>query len=403
MALNAIIFDVDGTLIDSNAAHVEAWDQALKQHDYEVSADRIAVEIGKGGDKLVPSILGEQIDRRDGDSLRKAHTTEFTKIAESTALHAFAGVEPLLMDIRKRGLKLALATSSKKKELQITQRSARVDWTKYFDVIATGDDASESKPAPGILEVAIRKLKLSPAQCVMVGDTPYDADTARDAGTICFGVTCGGMNDEKTLRAAGMRKVYRDAIDIHTHLDDAIRIASPGGAILTQNVIERLMKEALAVAREGLDSGEVPIGCVIAGGDGTIIARGHNELNASQNKTAHAEMVTFVRAAGKIPTDSKDLILVSTLEPCVMCLGACMEAAVDTILFGLAAPTDGGRKRVRPPVSPESQMPRILGGILSDESRDLLKEFLKRGAANPVQVKFVRELLDLTGADTEFK
>jgi len=157
-----------------------------------------------------------------------------------------------------------------------------------------------------------------------------------------------------------------------------------------------LMKAALAIAREGLDAGEVPIGCVIARGDGTIIARGHNELNASQNKTAHAEMVTFARAAGKISTDTKDLILVSTLEPCVMCLGASMEAAVDTVLFGLSAPTDGGRKRVRPPVSPESQMPRILGGILSDESRDLLKEFLKRDSANPAQVKFVRELLALT-------
>jgi HAD superfamily hydrolase (TIGR01509 family) len=396
MALGAIIFDVDGTLIDSNAAHVQAWDQALKQHHYQVSPDRIAVETGKGGDKLVPSILGEQIERRDGDSLRKAQETEFTKIAESTRLNAFAGIEPLLTAIRKRGLKLAIATSSKKKELQLNLRSAGVDWTKYFDVIATGDDASESKPAPAILEVAIQRLKLSPGQCLMVGDTPYDADTARDAGTVCFGVTCGGMNDEKTLRAAGMRKVYRDPTDINAHLDEAIRIASPGSAILTQDLIESLMKEALAVAREGLNSGEVPIGCVIARGDGTIIARGHNELNASQNKTAHAEMVTFARAAGKIPTDAKDLILVSTLEPCVMCLGASMEAAVDTILFGLSAPADGGRKRVRPPVSPESQMPRILGGVFCDESRRLLEEFLKRGPDNPVQVKFVRELLALT-------
>jgi HAD superfamily hydrolase (TIGR01509 family) len=393
MALSAVIFDVDGTLIDTNAAHVQAWDQALKQHDYRVSVDRIGVEIGKGGEKLVPSILGEKIDRRDGDSLRRTHTSEFTKIAESIKLNAFASVEPLLTAIQKLGLKLALATSSTEKELQITQRSARVDWTDRFDVIATGDDARESKPAPAILEVAIKKLKLSPAQCVMIGDTPYDADAARDAGTVCFGVTCGGMNDEKTLRATGMRKVYRDPADINAHLDEAIRIASPGSAILTPELIETLMKDALVVARQGLNAGEVPIGCVIARGDGTIVARGHNELNASQNKTAHAEMVTFAHAAGKMPTDSKDLILVSTLEPCVMCLGASMEAAVDTILFGLQAPTDGGRKRVRPPVSPESQMPRILGGVLSNESRDLLKEFLKRNPANPVQVKFVRELV----------
>ena len=225
MALSAIIFDVDGTLIDSNAAHVRAWDRALKLHHYQVSADRIAVEIGKGGDKLVPSILGDDINRKDGDSLREAHTSEFTKIAESNPLRAFAGVESLLTALRVRGLELAIATSSKKKELQTTQRSAGVDWANHFDVIATGDDASESKPAPAILKVAIKKLKLSPAQCLMVGDTPYDSDTARDAGTVCFGVTCGGMNDARTLRAAGMRTVYRDPNDIHAHLDAALRIA----------------------------------------------------------------------------------------------------------------------------------------------------------------------------------
>jgi HAD superfamily hydrolase (TIGR01509 family) len=393
MALSAIIFDVDGTLIDSNAAHVQSWERAFKKHEYQVSLDRIAVEIGKGGDKLIPSILGQQIDRQDGESLRKAHTAEFTRIANSTHLQTFSGVAALIAGVRQRGLKVALATSSKKKELEITQKSAGVDWSHLFDVIATGDDAEESKPAPAILEAAIRKLNLCPAECLMVGDTPYDADTARDAGVVCFGVTCGGMNDQRTLRASGMRKVYRDPADIAAHLDEALQIASPGSAVLTQMLIESLMQKALAAAREGLERGEVPIGCIIARGDGTVIAEAHNELNASRNKTAHAEMVAFARAAGKVPTDARDLILVSTLEPCVMCLGASMEAAVDTIIFGLCSPTDGGRKRVRPPISPESQMPRILGEVFFGESRILLEQFLKRTDANPLQSKFVQELL----------
>lgn len=396
MALSAIIFDMDGTLIDSNDAHVQAWDVALKKHGYQVSYDRLAVEIGKGGDKLIPSVLGNDIEKRDGESLRKAHTDEYIKIAETKGLRPFPGVDELLTAIHQRGLKLALATSSSKKELHITQKSAGVDWSHYFDAIATGEDAAESKPAPGILQAAIKKLNLSPAECAMIGDTPYDADTSRDAGAIGFGVTCGGMNDEKTLRATGMRKVYRDPADIAAHLDEAIRIASPGAAILTNKVIDSLMREALTIAAEALDHGEVPIGCVIARGDGTIIARGHNELNATQNKTAHAEMVAFAQAAGQVTTDAHDLILVSTLEPCVMCLGAAMEAAVDTILFGLRAPTDGGTKRVHPPVSPESQMPRILGDILPDESRNLFEEFLKRGPSNPMQVRFVQELLAMS-------
>ncbi len=118
MALSAVIFDLDGTLIDSNTSHVLAWDKALKKHGYRVSSDRIGVEIGKGGDKLIPSILGAQIDREDGDSLRKSHTEEFTRIAESTPLRAFPGVKALLGAIRHRGLKVALATSSKMKELK---------------------------------------------------------------------------------------------------------------------------------------------------------------------------------------------------------------------------------------------------------------------------------------------
>ena len=76
-----------------------------------------------------------------------------------------------------------------------------------------------------------------------------------------------------------------------------------------------------------------------------------------------------------------------------MCLGASMEAAVDAILFGLSAPEDGGRKRVQPPISPESQMPRILGGVRADESRALLQEFVDLPPSNPIQLKCVKELL----------
>lgn len=396
MALNALIFDLDGTLIDTNSAHVDAWQRTFKSHGYQVSRDRIEVEVGKGGDKLIPSIFGQQIDQRDGDKLRHVHTEEFTKIAKSTKFPVFPGVEQLFSAIRQRGLKLALATSSKKSELEVTLQSAGVDWLDQFDQIATAEDASESKPAPQILQAAIRKLKIAPTECAMIGDTPYDADTARDAGAICLGVTCGKMNDEKTLRSTGMRKVYRDPAHLAEHLPEALQISSPGIETLTQDRVVSLMKEALVTAADAMHHGEVPIGCVIARGDGRIIARGHNEQNRSQNKTAHAEIVAFTRTAGKVRTDARDLILVSTLEPCVMCLGAAMEAAVDTILFALRAPMDGGTHRVRPPLSPESQMPRILGDVLANDSRKLFQEFLDSSPSNPMQVKFVRQLLSAT-------
>jgi len=155
-----------------------------------------------------------------------------------------------------------------------------------------------------------------------------------------------------------------------------------------------LMREALRTAEEGMEAGEAPIGCVIARGDGTIIARAFNEMNRTGNKTAHAEIVAFARAAGKAPLEARDLILASTLEPCVMCTGAAMEAAVDVIYYGLRAPADAGTGRVRPPESPESSMPRIIGDVLAGESRRLFERWLERHRETP-QAAYVEQLLAL--------
>lgn len=173
---------------------------------------------------------------------------------------------------------------------------------------------------------------------------------------------------------------------------------------LTQTEREMLMREALAEAESGMSEGEAPIGCVLAQGQGEnlrIVARGHNRVNALSRKTAHAEMVTFENAGGAdgsppaLPLDATDAILVSTLEPCVMCLGAAMEAGVKLVLFGLEAPADNGTQRVKPPESPESTAPEIAGGILAAESRALFEKWLI-GKEGTEQAKFVEQLLILT-------
>ena len=212
---------------------------------------------------------------------------------------------------------------------------------------------------------------------------------------------------------------------------------------LTRQQQEYLMREALEEAKRGVAEGEAPIGCVIArpvsdainrqnsgkaeaaqepqepkqqeqnskeqepeAQNGAyhevkIVARGHNRMNGLQSKIAHAEIMAFQSAAGNgtaepaIPLDSKDAILVSTLEPCVMCLGAAMEAGVALVLFGLKAPADNGTQRVRPPESPESANPQIIGDILAGESRQLFEEWLK-GKEGTEQAKFVEQLLALT-------
>ena len=124
-------------------------------------------------------------------------------------------------------------------------------------------------------------------------------------------------------------------------------------------------------------------------------------MNALGRKNAHAEIIAFENAGSMngqppaLPLDAQEVILVSTLEPCVMCLGAAMESGVSHVLFGLAAPADNGTQRVKPPESPESTAPEIQGGILSAESRALFEQWL-RGKEGTEQAKFVEQLLALT-------
>ena len=165
------------------------------------------------------------------------------------------------------------------------------------------------------------------------------------------------------------------------------------------------MREALAEAERGMAEGEAPIGCVLARGSGDtlrVVARGHNRVNALQRKTAHAEIVAFENAGSDgsgslpaVPLDADDVILVSTLEPCVMCLGAAMEAGVGTVVFGLEAPADNGTRRVKPPESPESKAPTVTGGVLAGESRRLFEDWF-RGKEDTDQAAFVKQLLALT-------
>jgi len=217
MDARAWILDVDGTIIDSNAAHVEAWQRAFARHGHGITAERIRVEIGKGGDKLVPSILGETAEEREGETLRELQTEEFLAIARTRKLPPFPGARELVAELRRRGVRTAIATSSGNEHLEALGRSSGLDLEDLTDILVNADDIEESKPAPDLIVAAVKKLGVPAAECLMVGDTPWDAQACVAAGVACIGVRSGG-NDSATLRAAGAREVREDLADVLAHL-----------------------------------------------------------------------------------------------------------------------------------------------------------------------------------------
>lgn len=393
-SLSAVIFDLDGTLVDSNREQVDAWLMAFEALGYKVGRDRVEQAVGKGGDQLVADLLGEEVDKKDGDKLREAQPKHAMPLFKQRGVKAFPRAASVLAACRERRLKTALATSSGQKVQSELLALAGID-SELFDVRVTADDADRSKPHPDLLHVAIGKLGVSPAECVNVGDTPWDCMAARRAGLVTIGLS-HDLNDEQTLRTAGARVVVDGVPALFDRLDDLLHIASPRTARLTCDRIELLMTAALSSAEEGLAAGEAPIGAILAAGDGRFLAGGYNRLNGTSDRITHAEIVALHAAAGRYPIDANDLILVCTLEPCVMCLGAAMEAGIDTVLYGLRAPADGGSSRVTPPTSPESQMPRIVGEIFADRSRKLFERFLEKHPEGQ-QARFVRQLLGQTG------
>lgn len=229
MALQAIIFDIDGTLVDTNPSHIEAWRRAFTRLGFEVPPERIRVEIGKGGDLLVPSILGEELERDHGDALRKAQKEAFLEIADRVHFRVFPKVPELFKALRQREIRTALATSSDTKHLQAIMDSAGLDLTGLADVLVTKGDAEASKPAPDLLFAALEKLDASPARCAMVGDTVYDGQASVAAGITFIGLL-SGCSSESALLEAGACGVWRDTGHLCAELDRVLEIASHAAA-----------------------------------------------------------------------------------------------------------------------------------------------------------------------------
>ena len=372
MPLSAFLFDLDGTLLDTNEQHARAWQRALDHLGYRVPASRILLEIGKGGDRVVPTLVGAKVEARHGQELRDAQSEAYQKIIEGETVPVFPKAEALLEACQERGYKTALVTASNEQDLEYVLDRAGLDLTAMLDAVVTDDDAERSKPAPDAVRAAVQKLGLASGQCVMVGDTPYDALAARRAGIVTLGVLTGAHPAE-ALHRAGARATYDDTGALLADLDAAVQQAAPGRTPLTEMHLKDLMQDALDEAWAGLSEGELPIGSVVTAGNGRIVGRGHNRARATGNRVAHAEMMALADAAEKLDAGA---VLATTVEPCTMCLGAAMEAGVDTVVYAVPAPENSGAERVTPPAA--GVFPRLLGGVRAEGSRALLRRWLDR-------------------------
>jgi phosphoglycolate phosphatase-like HAD superfamily hydrolase len=214
----AAIFDLDGTLLDSVDLHALAWHEAFVEFGHDVGFEQARSQIGKGGDKLIPVFLSMEEQRDHGEAMESWRGERF-KSAYLPLVRPFSAVPDLLRRVRDAGVRIAIGSSAKKDELGKYLDIAGI--TDLVEVTASSEDAEESKPAPDIFEVVLKKLKIEGADAVAIGDTPYDASAARKAGVATIGVLCGGFT-EASLREAGCADVYPGPAALFARFKDSL-------------------------------------------------------------------------------------------------------------------------------------------------------------------------------------
>ncbi len=213
--IHAVIFDVDGTLVDSNDAQARSWVDALKEFGYSVPYEKVRPLIGMGGDKVLPETIGVQKDSEKGKQISKRRS-EIFKEKYLPNVKPFPDAQKLLDRMRERGLKLAIATSAQPDELRpLLQIVGAAD---LIEDKTTARDVKSSKPDPDVMQVALKRVGYPPNEVVMIGDTPYDIEAARKVGVGTIAFRCGGWSDSDLAGAIAM---YNDPADLLAHYDSS--------------------------------------------------------------------------------------------------------------------------------------------------------------------------------------
>lgn len=218
--IKAVIFDVDGTLVDSVAIHAKAWQEAFAAFGHDIPFDELRGQIGKGGDQLLPVFLSKEQRETQGEQI-DAHRAEIIKERMLQKIEAFPKVRALFERLRGDGIRIALASSAKGDELETYKEKA--DIVGLVEEETSSDDAERSKPHGDIFQAALDRLSgIAPDEAVVIGDTPYDADAAGRVGLRTIGVRSGGFPDAD-LRKAGCIAIYDDPANLLARYTDFLR------------------------------------------------------------------------------------------------------------------------------------------------------------------------------------
>ncbi|WP_395307645.1 HAD family hydrolase [Mycobacterium sp. AMU20-3851] len=211
----AVLFDVDGTLVDSNYLHVHAWYRAFSELRIPVQSWQIHRSIGMDGEKLLETLAaGVNDDVRD--ELKELHSQYYKQT--TSLLSPLPGAREILDRIDSLGLQVVLATSAPEDELATLR--AVLDRDELVSVVTSAGDVETAKPEPDIVQIALGRAEVSPQRAVFVGDAVWDAQAGVAAGVTCIGVLSGGVSRSE-LEQAGATVVFDNALDLCERLTES--------------------------------------------------------------------------------------------------------------------------------------------------------------------------------------
>lgn len=216
--IKAVIFDIDGTLVDSVDLHAQAWKETFKEFGKDIPYQQVRHQIGKGSDQLLPIFFSREELEEFGAEMEE-HRSKLYKREFLPRVRAFADVRELFQRILADGKRIALASSAKEDELSAYKKIANIE--DLIEEEVSADDAEKSKPEPDIFKAALERLNdVKPEEVMVIGDTPYDAEAAGKIKLRTIGVLSGGF-PESELLSAGASPIFQDPSDLLARYDES--------------------------------------------------------------------------------------------------------------------------------------------------------------------------------------